>query len=227
MGERGNGTTEIWNVAKIGPAKEIKNGSNMTFEVNGQKHSFVVIVPQLATDKNEWKSETIDHVVEFVKQKYRIDESRIYLTGLSLGGGGAWNYASEYGYKIAALAPVCGAAWPNTTRANNIAMHQIPVWAFHGLKDTTVPPASSRNWVSLINDKTTAEPARLTEYEDVGHAAWNRAYATDHSYHEVNLYEWLLSHSRKATSVTSAMQSNNSSTAKTLHITNDILPDLE
>ncbi|UZS00114.1 PKD domain-containing protein [Chondrinema litorale] len=194
QGEIGNGTSDIWKVARNGPPKHIQDGHDMTYTVNGETHKFLVISPQLAA--SSWQANFIDKVVEHAKKTYRVDENRIYLTGLSLGGSGVWNYAVTHPDKLAAIAAVCG---PQNAQglACNIADAKLPAWVFHGDADNTVGIYYSYNMVNAINSCNPAVPPIFTIYEGVGHAgAWQRAYKTNNELHTPNLYEWLLGKNR-------------------------------
>ena len=93
---------------------------------------FIVLTPQLKPDPNDpevqWSADYIDEVVEYVLENYRVDRSRIYVTGISRGGTGTWTYASAYPEKIAAILPMSG----RSDLAQACALKDIPVWAFHG-----------------------------------------------------------------------------------------------
>ena len=199
IGERGNGTSDLHKVKKNGPPKYIEEGHNMSFNVNGKEESFIVISPQLRNDYRSWPAFYVDHVVEHVKKNYRIDEDRIYLIGLSLGGGGCWRYASEnsaYASKIAAIAPACGAQPYQGDKVSNLVDANIKVWAFHGDADPVVPARHSRDWTSNIN-RLSPGLADLTIYPGGGHgAAWYYGFDPTHQYHNPNVYEWLLQQKR-------------------------------
>ena len=192
VGEKGPNTTDksilaanIYKVAKLGPPKYVKNGT---------KFPFILIAPQLKSNYGTWPSSYIMEVLNYVKTYLRVDEKRIYLTGLSLGGGGAWVGAQDQAKVFAALAPVCG-GYNAPSKAINIANEDLPVWAFHGDKDTVVPMSRTINMVNAINGCTpTPSPlAKVTIYKGVAHNAWDYAYRTDHSLHTPNVYEWMLS----------------------------------
>lgn len=106
-----------------------------------------------------------------LEQSHPIDKSRIYVTGLSMGGYGVWDLISRYPNRFAAAVPVCGGG----DESQGIQAAKIPVWAFHGAKDGVVIPERSRNMIEALK-KAGANP-KYTEYADVGHDAWNRAYA--------------------------------------------------
>lgn len=192
LGEKGPDTNDksvlaanIYKVAKHGPPKYVKNGT---------KFPFILIAPQLKSNHGSWPSSYVMEVLNYVKTYLRIDEKRIYLTGLSLGGGGAWVGAQDQAKVFAALAPVCG-GFNSPTKAINLANEDLPVWAFHGDKDTVVPMSRTINMVNAINGCTpTPSPlAKVTIYKGVAHNAWDYAYRTDHSLHTPNVYEWMLS----------------------------------
>ncbi len=203
-GERGSGSAaDLEKVKKHGPPKEIVNGHNMCFEVDGVEECFIVIAPQLDGGKASWGIAFIDEVFEYVMngpENYRFDPERIYLTGLSLGGNGVWKYAysAQNGpNKLAAISPI--AAWGKTSEGCVISERKIPVWAFHGDSDNTVGYQSGLNMFNAVKNCTTPAPTAeliFTTYEGVGHNSWGRAYTTDYTYHQPNLYEWLLSKKR-------------------------------
>lgn len=66
---------------------------------------------------------------------HRLDESRIYLTGLNMGGYGTWALATEEPERFAATVPICGGG----AAYNACALKDIPVWTFHGALDEVVP----------------------------------------------------------------------------------------
>ena len=64
---------------------------------------FVVVSPQLRRDpkvphynEQNWPPDLVDEVVQYVIDQYNIDPKRVYVTGISLGAAGAWNYAAAY-----------------------------------------------------------------------------------------------------------------------------------
>jgi predicted peptidase len=113
-----------------------------------------------------------------------IDPDRIYLTGLSMGGFGAWDLLARRPDLFAAAAIVCGGADEATAEK----IKHIPVWVFHGAKDTAVQPARSRRMAAAL-EKAGGKP-RYTEYADVGHHSWECAYG------DPDLFEWLFAQRR-------------------------------
>ncbi|HRJ30927.1 MAG TPA: tandem-95 repeat protein [Cyclobacteriaceae bacterium] len=200
MGERGNGTTDLPMVAYNGPPRYV---------VEGYKFPFILISPQLKASFGFWPVWYMDEVVEHVRTYLRVDPSRIYITGLSLGGGGAWEYAYNFPQKVAALAPICGGyntlSWACTYRSNN-----IPIWAFHGDADSVVPISRTTNMINAINACTPAiiPPPIYTIYPGVWHDAWNYAYRTDNSLHTPNVYEWMMGKVKQGVAVNAGPDKN-------------------
>lgn len=195
IGELGNGTTDLINMDRTGLPRLIKkNIFPADFEVDGKHYSFVVISPQF----KKWPTNAdIKAVLDHSVGQYRIDKSRIYITGLSMGGGVTWNYAAEFGYTVAAAAPICGGSWPDEKRATSIAAFNLPVWAFHNADDPIVAVSFSRDYITKINAHHPSVEARVTVWPTGGHDAWTKAYDPGFRENKKNLYEWLLQYSLK------------------------------
>ena len=84
-------------------------------------------------------------MISYAENTYRINRNRIYVCGLSMGGGGTWDYTWTEGQGIAAIVPISGASWPTTQKGAAIADDSVAVWAFHNDNDPTVP-----SWYSEI-----------------------------------------------------------------------------
>ncbi|RYE19128.1 MAG: hypothetical protein EOP51_20535 [Sphingobacteriales bacterium] len=157
------------------------NGPPMMIE-KGKKYPFIVVSPQ-AGDYG-WEPNELYHMLLTLKKKYRVDDTRIYLTGLSMGGYGTWELAMKHPEEFAAIAPICGGA--DTTDIRNL--RHMPVWAFHGLKDDVVPPEQS---IRVVNALKKYNPsAKLTLYPDANHNSWDATYSND------SLYTWMLQHTK-------------------------------
>lgn len=193
IGERGPNTTNINDlktaialVEKHGPPKHVKNGT---------KFPFILISPQLKNNYGTWPTSYVMEVIEHVKTYLRVDERKIHITGMSLGGGGTWTMAQDYPELFASVAPICG-GYNSKAKACNIASENIPVWAFHGDADPTVPLSTSKGMVDAINacSPTPNPQAVLSVYPGVKHDAWEYAYRPDHTKHDPNVYEWMMTH---------------------------------
>lgn len=184
-GERGE-NIEI--VKRHGPPKLINEGK---WDAD---LPFIVISPQLSSELYSWPREMINGLLNEVIEKYRVDETRTYLTGLSLGGIAAWEYAVHYPEKIAALIPVCG--WGNGALA--CKLNDMPVWAFHGELDEVVKPKGSINMINAIKrcPNRNATNTKLTLYPNVAHNSWEKAY------NDPSIYSWLLRFKKERENIT-------------------------
>ena len=140
-----------------------------------------------ATNKSgSWQVETLNTLLDDVIQKYSVDEDRVYLTGLSMGGFGAWTLATANPERFAAIAPICGGGDP--FRASR-RLRSMPIWVFHGAKDPTVPIKMSEDMVDAL--KKAGADVKFTVYPDAGHDSWTATYDNP------ELFTWFLEHTRK------------------------------
>ncbi|RCH55595.1 hypothetical protein DJ568_06800 [Mucilaginibacter hurinus] len=157
------------------------NGPPMMIE-KGKKYPFIVVSPQAG--ERGWEESELYNMLLGIQQKYRVDGQRIYLTGLSMGGYGTWEFAMKHPELFAAIAPICGGA--DTTDIHTL--RNMPVWAFHGMKDDVVPPEQS---IRVVNALKKYNPSvKLTLYPDANHNSWDVTYNND------SLYTWMLQHTR-------------------------------
>lgn len=170
-GERGD---DLELVKKHGPPKLI---------AQGKQFPFIVVSPQCPKQR-WWEPNELIALLDEISSKLKVDTDRIYVTGLSMGGFGTWRLASYAPHKFAAIAPICGGGekyW-----AKRFA--HLPVWAFHGAKDTGVPLERSQMMVDELK-KLGGNP-KLTIYPDAGHDAWTQTYENP------EFYKWLLEQKR-------------------------------
>jgi predicted peptidase len=125
-------------------------------------------------------------IIDALRRELPIDDRRIYITGQSMGGGGAWHMTAERPTFFAAAAICCGGASLDDPRGSA----RTPIWNFHGDADATVPVTVSRERIAALR-KAGAHPV-ATEYPGVGHNVWEWAYT------EPALARWLFSHRRRA-----------------------------
>lgn len=137
-GEWGNGTTELYKVSKHGPPKLINNGKSFPA---------IVISPQHPTSTGTWTTSVTTAFVNYLLSYYAVDRERIYITGLSLGGLGTWDYARANRDLVAAIVPVCGGG--SSTTGYEI-LRGLPIWAFHREGDSVVPISSTINRLKVI-----------------------------------------------------------------------------
>lgn len=198
VGEKGNGKSQLRDVWCCGMPSYIKRGIPMSFTWNGKTESFVVLIPQLNPKYNRWQSFYVNELINYAVGNLRIDANRIFVTGLSLGGGGTWIYASESesnARRLAGIVPVVGPC--QMSNGCNIARANLPVLAVHALDDKTASPACTTNAIKEINNCGATVSPDLIMYPTGGHAVWlKRAYSTDHEYQNPNVYEWMLAQNK-------------------------------
>ncbi len=201
IGEVGDGSANsLKDVAKNGITKLIQQGRfPASFRSGGEDFSFIVISPQYvrAVGVEAFVGEVIKHCL----QKYRVDEERIYLTGLSMGGGVSYAYASSSkaaADQLAATVFVCPAAAVSNTRSKLLATSGLPVWATHSRGDGVVNSNVSVNLVNGINANNPDPAARLTIFESNSHDAWTKTYDPNYRENGLNVYEWMLQYKRSA-----------------------------
>lgn len=180
-GERGTGSeTDLLKTIKEGPAAYLKD------------NRFIVLCPQVGGWS--WRStKTVNGVKvvtnqanEFTKwalQNYPIDPARVYITGLSMGGEGAYFAMADDPDLYAAGAPVCGRA--SRSEGDRIAGAGVHVWAFHGEDDTSIP--FEQHWNAIVGMRARNKAMiDFTVYERMGHGIWDKVYANQ------ALYTWFL-----------------------------------
>jgi len=200
IGELGSGNeTDLPKVLANGTPMQIRNGTFPTsFNVRGKNFKFIVITPQFTQNPS---AQEISEVLDNIVSRYRVDLNRIYLTGLSLGGGMVWRYASNskaYADRIAAIVPVCGAEWINSNGGDFIAQAKLPVWATHNNGDNVVSVESTNNNVNNVNNAPhiPTPSAKKTIFETAGHDAWTKTYDLNFKENNNNIYEWMLTYKR-------------------------------
>lgn len=164
-----------------------------------QKHPSIVVAPQAPREQYwgriDWReslkmteqpSKPLALTIKLIKQlqkDFSIDRTRMYITGLSMGGFGTWDLISRHPGMFAAAAPVCGGG--DTRQAHRLA--GVPIWNFHGAIDGVVPPQKSRDMIAAI--RYAGGAPGYSEYPDVGHFSWIPAYR------EPALVDWMFSKS--------------------------------
>lgn len=155
--------------------------------IERQEYPFITVTPVTAT--HGWNPERLKILVEELlsnRDRFAIDETRVYLTGYSMGGFGTFETAENYPELFAAIAPVAGGG--NKEKAEQLK--NIPIWAFHGDQDTAVPYSCSKETINAI-ENCGNEHARLTTYYGAGHGIVVDVYRNP------ELYKWFLQQRRK------------------------------
>ena len=180
-GERGN---DIAKVAVHGPPKLVKQGKDLPF---------IIVSPQCPANQLR-DSDVLLALLEDVEAKYKVDKSRVYLTGLSMGGYGSWSLGLAHPEKFAAIAPICGGGDPvvlSLAEPKRVeAIRTLGVWAFHGAKDPVVKLEESERMVEALR-KHGCKDVELTVYPEAQHDSWTE------TYNNPKLFDWFLAHQRK------------------------------
>ncbi len=178
-GERG---TDLERVKVHGPPKIVESKPDFPF---------VLVSPQCAPGQR-WDVDALEALLDEVLEKHAVDPRRVYLTGLSMGGYGTWAWASAHPSRFAAIAPICGGGDPIRVRLaggrDREELARLPIWAFHGARDTVVPLSASEEMVAAF--RGLGNEPRLTVYPEAGHDSWTETYDNP------ELYQWLLEKSR-------------------------------
>ena len=201
-GETGMGTpTDIQKADNAGLSKEVKEDSW------DPQRRFIVLSPQM--NGTTRTAVNVHDFIQFAKANYKVDTTRIYLTGLSGGGGPLYRYLQTYNGGEAAAMIAISTVYEFPSPENVVCnWKQVPAWFFHGSSDTTVTPGNSQRpfdhlfkWCLPL-----AVDPRYTLYTGVGHDAWTRTYdltgmnstiqAPGLQPYNQNIYDWLLQYQK-------------------------------
>ena len=169
-----------------------------------QRLPLIVIGPQSGGIQPWWRGEEVRKVLKHVMGTYRIDPSKRYVAGISMGGRSAWWLAKNFSNEFAALVPVSG--WAGDVSRSCDVFRGMAVWAFHGALDPLIGLSAGRKPVDALSACTPAiEPApRITVLDDAGHGQWRRVFESEHYDANEgadgalysNIYRWMLTFSR-------------------------------
>jgi len=175
-GERGS---DLEKIKRHGPPELV---------AQGRQFPFILVSPQCPAE-GWWDAEVLNALLDEIVAKYAVDEDRVYVTGLSMGGSGTWSLAIKYPQRFAAIVPICGAgAEPYNARKR---LAHVPVWTFHGAKDEAVPIQTTELMVASVRKGNGS--VKYTVYPEAGHDAWTE------TYNNPQVWEWLLSQRRQST----------------------------
>jgi predicted peptidase len=144
---------------------------------------FILVAPQ-TPDGELWSADALVALLDHLETTLRIDRSREYLTGLSMGAFGAWELAMAVPDRFAAVLAISGGANP----VEVCRLRHVPVWIVHGGEDDVIPVSWSETLAKRL--EACSGRVRLTIYPGVGHDAWSRTYA------DTSVMNWLLAQRR-------------------------------
>lgn len=159
----------------------IKRNGPPKLITQGKKFPFLILAPQNPYQNKWWNTRAVKQLLDSIIATNNVDTRRVYLTGLSRGGGAAWEMAVHYPQTFAAMAVVCGMApLPYASWINK----EMPIWVFHGEDDKSIPVSESDDMVAKL--KEMGYDVIFTRYPGVGHDSWIQAYDTE------ELYDWFV-----------------------------------
>lgn len=191
LGQRGDGNKDLYLLGEDGLGKLMKSGElPSAFKVKEEWLSFVVIAPQWSEFPD---AAAILATIQYASQKYNIDQSRVYLAGISAGGMAISKALPEISGKIAAFIAIAGVADDSNGKiAQAIASANLPIWLLHNNRDTMVNSGYSKHLVEAVNSLQPPVKARLTLFENESHDAWTKVLNPDFNENGQNIYEWML-----------------------------------
>jgi predicted peptidase len=146
---------------------------------------FIVISPQCPQEQ-EWSFDRLGKLLDDTAREFKIDEDRVYLTGVGTGATTAWRFAMDQPWRFAALAPVCGSGNPHEV----CNLRDVPVWIFHGARDRIHPVSDAQSLVLAL--KLCGGKVSFTIYPEADHDSWAAAYG------DPQLYAWFLEQDRSS-----------------------------
>lgn len=191
----GERSDDPWSAAKHGPPKLLRSeglSAQERLAARKLRENFIVVSP-VCPKNTWWDTEGVLAVLDEVLASHRVDLGRVYLTGMSMGGYGAWALGTALPDRFAAIAPVCGggefaAAFMSSNHKRD-ALQSLGVWAFHGAKDPIVPVTESERMAAMLKHMG-VKHVDLTLYPEAQHDSWTETYANP------ALYDWFLHHQR-------------------------------
>lgn len=167
--------TDINMVTKYGTITALRKG----VDVNA-----IVIAPQVEIYKNGWEPKKVMAVMDYVTSNFRVDENRMYVVGMSMGGSGTYKVIGAYPDKFAAAITMCGTCWVDIK-----PIAKVPLWVIHGVDDTATPFSRSTDFVKKMEAANTTSRLRYSWLEGCGHSILARVYMLE------KVYKWLFKHS--------------------------------
>lgn len=174
-------------IKKRGDDLQLLDNYGLTWIADRKKDfPFIVLTPQCPS-LSLWPLER-DAVLALMDEiicTHRVDSERVYLTGFSMGGHGAWDLAAYAAERFAAVAPLAGWYYEE----NAVMLKDMPIWTFHGEEDDVVPVSRSRIMADAI--EALEGNIKFTAYPGLNH------FIMDETYGNPELYQWMLIHKRK------------------------------
>ena len=188
-GERGNDNLgQLMHLDHVFPDK-----------ANLEQYDFFVLAMQTPVGEPPWfrrpgpslpdePATVLMEIARNLQTKYPIDRDRLYLSGVSAGGGACWEIGMRYPKQFAAMVPMAspGADMSDIDRLSKLAA--VPIWVFHCRDDPAIPISGDRETVDAI--RHLGGNISLTEIEGASHDCWTTAFR------DYGAMEWMLANAR-------------------------------
>ncbi len=162
--------TDLNRVKRYGVLKAIEKGREIPA---------IVVAPQLAS--GPWQAKKLLEILNYIKQNYNIEEQKIYVCGMSLGGYGTLEFAGKFPEKITAAVAICGGG----VLSDACNLSKIPLWILHGDNDKAVPISESKKMVEAIKNCNSKADVTFTTIAGGTHGS------VEQIFHENDIYDWL------------------------------------
>ena len=163
-GERGN---DLALVCRHGPPGLV---------ARGQDFPFFILSPQCPR-RSVWEPDSLDALLDHLLTTLPVDKNKIWLTGISMGGYGTWDWGTASPERFAALVPICGAGRPFLAAER---LRTMPIWAFHGGRDKVVPLRAHEETIKSI--QSAGGNPKFTVYPTAGHDSWTETFRNPELY---------------------------------------------
>ncbi|HYF69590.1 MAG TPA: hypothetical protein VD884_15700 [Ohtaekwangia sp.] len=179
------------------PINMIRNGSLPEYIYKGNNVDMMVM--SIQHTKKDWNVSVIDEGIEHGNTTYPVNQKKVYLTGMSGGAFGVWNYAVAHPEKLAAIVPISGGG----NKGKACMLKDLPVWAFHNQTDNSVASSNTTTMINAIKACPPSKEIKQLMFPDKGHDCWRRVYDKKHanwskspSVEKFDIYQWMLSKSK-------------------------------
>ena len=151
----------------------------------GKRIPMLVVAPQ--NPGGAWNPAKINDMLQWVEANYRVDTTRVYVLGMSLGGYGTMDFVGTYPEKVAAAMALCGGC----SLKDVSGLGQVPLWIMHGTADRAVSVQQSKRVVSQLEQSGNDKLLRYFWVKGASHGTLARLFYMQKT------YDWLVGHSTK------------------------------